>query len=166
MSNDSTLASYQPPGSMYTELIRLAEYSWKKLMRKVNKWVWRAIVTKNRSRSIFRRNFFLNFKLVLKLVFQMLQSPSIREISFCKSVFRMAFCFVQQLTVLNIGHENALSWHQIGQTFQSQNRGAKLSFSRFKSILAVVQTSAKIPPDSVILWSSWFGHWIQVRKKG
>ena len=37
MSNDSTLASYQPPGSMYTELIRLAEYSWKKLMRKVNK---------------------------------------------------------------------------------------------------------------------------------
>ena len=37
MSNDSTLASYQPPGSMYTELIRLAEYSWKKLVRKLNK---------------------------------------------------------------------------------------------------------------------------------
>ena len=58
MSNDSTLASYQewvningltkltriilritptkPPGSMYTELIRLAEYSWKKLMKKMN----------------------------------------------------------------------------------------------------------------------------------
>ena len=40
MSNDSTLASYQPPGSMYTELIRLAEHSWKKLMRHLNKYVF------------------------------------------------------------------------------------------------------------------------------
>ena len=35
MSNDSTLHSYQPPGSMYTELIRLCTSSWRRLYRHV-----------------------------------------------------------------------------------------------------------------------------------
>lgn len=36
MSNDSTLHSYQPPGSMYAELIRFAGVLWNKLIRQLN----------------------------------------------------------------------------------------------------------------------------------
>jgi len=37
MSNDSTLHSYQPPGSMYTELLRFAGHTWKKMVKELNK---------------------------------------------------------------------------------------------------------------------------------
>ena len=36
LSNDSTLASYQPPGSMYTELLRLFSQAGKLIYRSLN----------------------------------------------------------------------------------------------------------------------------------